>query len=281
LFSLLENERAQVIAGGTNLIPWMRSGEAQPELVVDLHSLPDLRHIRQDNGSIEIGALTTHADLAGSDMCAAHAPLLASAAASIGSPQIRSRGTIGGNIATASPAADTVPALLALKAEVAIASRAGKRQVPLQDLLLGPGRIDMARAEVITGIQFSPLLSGEGSAFLKVGRRNASAISVVNAAVLIRVREGTVQEARIALGAVASTVVRCRSLESFLEGRPLNDDTLLAAGAALQAEIEPISDLRASAGYRRTAAKAPLNRALLSAAQDCQEDRNRQAKWSM
>lgn len=271
LFSLLENEKAKVIAGGTDLIPLLRSAEARPELLIDLHRLPDLRHIRHHNGSISIGALTTHSDLARSDLCASHAPLLAIAAASIGSPQIRSRGTIGGNIASASPAADTVPALLALDAKVLIASKRGKRQVPLHTLLLAPARIDLARDEVITSIQFSPVAPKTGSAFLKVGRRNALAISVVNVATVLRLHDGIVQETHIALGAVAPTVVRCRGTERALAGRPLNNDALLTAGEVLQTEIDPISDLRASGRYRRIAAGALLSKALLQAAQACRE----------
>lgn len=269
LYFLLDQDEARLIAGGTDLIPLMRSRQVQPQLLVDLHHLPDLRRIRHVNGTISIGALSTHSDLARSELCRSRAPLLASAAASVGSPQIRSRGTIGGNIATASPAADTVPALLALDAEVVLVSRGGERHVPLHELLLGPGQIAIEQGEVIAKVRFSPLAPGSGSAFLKVGRRNALAVSVVNVAVLLGLHEGTVQEARIAVGALAPTVLRCRAVEQALQGMPLNEDNVLGACKALQSEIAPVTDLRAPASYRRLAAEALLRRALLRAGQAC------------
>ena len=277
-FSLLDTPRAQVIAGGTDLIPLLRSQEAQPRLLIDLHRLPDLQYIQRDDGRVQIGATATHADLAGSALCASCAPALMQAARSIGSPQIRNRGTLGGNIVTASPAGDTLPPLLALSAMVTLVSKKGQRRLPLEQLLAGPGQTTLADGEILASIEFPSPPEDADSAFLKIGRRNAVAISVASVAVVLCVEEGVLRSVRVAAGAVAPRAVRCRTAEQLLEGSPLNEDTLLTAASAMQAEIEPITDLRASAHYRRIAAGALLKRAVVQAAQLCQARQNSQAR---
>lgn len=269
LYELLSMKEGQVIAGGTDLIPAMRLKVIQPSALFDLGPLSELRYIDLRQDRISIGALSTHTDLERSSLLAKHAPLLRQAAATVGSLQVRNRGTIGGNIATASPAADTVPPLLVLEAEVFLGSEKGERHLPLEEVLLEPGKTATAADEIITRVEFHPLPPGIGSAFLKLGKRHAMAISVVSVATVLRLANDHVQDVRIALGAVAPTVIRCREAERALLGEPLNEQTLIRASQAAANEISPISDIRATADYRCRAAQELLRRALLIAAQRC------------
>lgn len=255
-----------VIAGGTDLLPLLRARQLEPSLIIDLQWVPDLRFIRRAGGLVEIGSMTTHTDLSRSVVCAKHVPFLADAARSVGSPQVRNRGTIGGNIATASPAGDTLPPLLALGAELVLASKQGERRVSLEEALLGPGRTLLRGDEVISTIVFPCLPSGTGSAFLKVGRRRAVAVSVANIAASLRMQDGMVAEIRVAAGSVAPTAIRCRAAENELRGSRLDDQCLRRAEEALQGEIDPVSDGRATASYRRLTAKVLLKRAVQQAA---------------
>lgn len=266
LLSLRETEGSQVIAGGTDLLPLMRSRQVKPRLVIDLQWVPNLRFIRSEAGLMEIGSMTTHAELARSVLCANYAPLLADAARCVGSPQIRTRGTIGGNIATASPAGDTLPPLLVLGAELVLVSNRGERRVSLEEALLGPGHSVVGADEVVSSIVFPCLPSGTGSAFLKVGRRRAVAVSVASIALSLRMQDSVVREIRIAAGAVAPTPIRCRAAENELKGSRLDDDSLRRAGEALQGEIDPISDGRGTASCRRLTAEVLLKRAVKQAA---------------
>lgn len=266
-FSLLSMEGAQVIAGGTDLVPLLRCHAAQPQVLVDLHRLPDLSYVTHDDGPVKIGAMTTHAELASSPLCVKHSPALAQAACAMGSPHIRSRGTIGGNIASASPAGDTLPPLLTLGAVVRLASDGTERRVPLAEFLIGPGETSLERGEILQTVEFPAPPEDAGSAFLKVGRRHAVAISVASVAVLLRLRANVLHDVRVAAGAVAPTAIRCPATEQTLEGRPLTEETLAAAAETIHSEIQPVSDLRASSNYRRLAAAALLKRAVVQAAQ--------------
>jgi len=266
-FSLLRMEGAQIIAGGTDLVPLLRCHEAQPQVLVDLHCLPNLRYVSHNGGSVNIGAMTTHAELATSPLCLSHSPALAKAASAIGSTQIRNRGTVGGNIASASPAGDTLPPLLVLGAVVRLASDGTERCVPLTELLTGPGETSLERGEILQSVEFPGPPEDAGSAFLKVGRRNAVAISVASVAVLLRLRANVLHDVRVAAGAVAPTAMRCSATEQSLEGRPLTEESLASAAETIHSEIQPITDLRASSNYRGLAAAALLKRAVIHAAQ--------------
>ena len=268
---LAEYPSARLVAGATDFIPLVRAGRWRPDPAVDITGISDLRYLRVNQSFVEIGALVTHGELATSRLVRKNALALAQAAGSVADPQIRSRATLGGNICTASPAADAIPALLALDAEVNLLSPGGTRVLPLERLLLGPGLTALATDEVVLGVRFRILGPQAGSSFVKLGRRSAMAISVANAAAVIELEpDGRISTARLALGSVAPTVVRCRAVESALavqEGTaPIPMGAAFATAAHLVAEaIRPIDDVRASAAYRRAVAPEIARRALESA----------------
>jgi CO/xanthine dehydrogenase FAD-binding subunit len=268
---LAEHPTARPVAGATDFIPFVQAGKWRPELAVDITGIADLKYLRIDADFLEIGPLVTHGELASSTLVRMRAPALAEAAESIADPQIRGRATVGGNICTASPAADTVPALLALDAEVVLTRRGATRSLALESFLRGPGRTALDPGEILAGIRLPILGPHAGSAFMKLGRRSAMAISVVNAAaVIVLDSAGRLAASRLALGSVAPTVVRCRAVENALAAR--GDIVMIPATEAFAAAtrlvtetIRPIDDIRASAAYRNAVAPEIARRALESA----------------
>ena len=243
--------RATVIAGGTNLIPEMRNGEESPELLIDISDMTELSFIRENNGSIAIGAATTIAEVASSPVLLDNSPILASAAKQLGNPLTRNRATLGGNLANAAPCADTAPPLLALDAAVEILSPGGKtRQVPLSKFFLGYKFTDLVKGEVLTGITFpKPNDSTKGS-HTKIGLRNAASICVASIAVMLDMDGKTCRKARVAAGSVAPIPMRAYRVEKFLEGKEINAPLLEECMAVVKEEISPISDIRGSLEYR-------------------------------
>lgn len=240
------------IAGGTDVIPQWRAGRFQVETVVDLSHVPGLSGVALRDSEIAIGALSTYTELHATPVLRAHAPLLAEVSAMIGGVQTQNRGTIGGNIANASPAGDTLPPLLVLDAQVDLISATGERSLALSDFLRGPGQTALATHEIICRIRFAPLPRGARSLFLRLGNRQGMVISVVSAAFVLQLDgHGRVEDARIALGAVAPTAIRCAEAEALLRGRRLDGDLIARAADAAVAAARPISDVRASAAYRR------------------------------
>lgn len=293
---LQDHTDATIVAGATDLIPLVRSGRWHTRLAVDITRLDELRYIKPVDGGLEIGALTTHAQLTRSPLVQEYVPVLAEAAACVAGPQVQARATMGGNICTASPAADTVPALLVLDAVAVLISPAGERRLPLSEFLTGPGQTVLRPGEMLKSVHIPPVPEGAGMAFEKMGKRKALVISVVNAAALLVPSTGPstssgerpgqatdgfhIGQARLALGAVAPTVVRCGAAEEFLIGKepgsPFDgvcgersrtaQDRLFAEAADLvQEAICPIDDVRASAAYRRVAAVALARRTLVRA----------------
>jgi len=265
---LADHPHAMPVAGATDFIPAVRAGRWRPQLAVDISRLEDLRYLDRSGSSLEIGALTSHAELASSPLVRQFIPVLAEAAGCVGDGQVRARATLGGNLCTASPAADTVPALLVLDASVRLLSRAGERCLRLEDFLQGPGRTALAPGELLAGVTVPLPPAGSGMAFEKLGRRKVLACSVVNAAALLAPlgglagEEGCIHHARLALGAVAPVAVRCRPSEECLVGRPPDAAVFDEAAAAAVRSIQPIGDVRASAEYRR-AVSVPLARRCL------------------
>ncbi|HEY3359954.1 MAG TPA: FAD binding domain-containing protein [Polyangia bacterium] len=251
-------EGAVPLAGGTDLlIDWER--RPHPQSVCDLARVPGLRGVEERAGRLWLGALVTHGEIVRAPLLGAAAPLLVEAARSIGAVQVRARGTVGGNIANASPAADVATALLALEAEVELHGPAGPRAVALGDFAFGPRRTARREGELITGVSF-PRPGGEVQGYEKLGLRAAQAISVVSLAVRLRLGAGGVERAVFALGSVAPTAIRAPRAEAALAGRPLDAAAVAAAAAALCATATPIDDVRASAEYRRAMAGALLER---------------------
>lgn len=263
LLELLRTTGGHIVAGGTDILPRMRRGLFQVDCLIDASRVEELRFIREDNGRVTIGALVTHQDLAESVLLQQVSPSLVEAARSVGSRQTRYRGTLGGNIANASPAADTVPPLLTYDANVRLMNAAGERVVALASLLDKPGRIRLQPGEMIHSISFNKLTGYWGAANFKLGLRNGMAISVVNAAaVLVLDKNRAVIDARLALGSVAPTVVRCSTSERALLNRGVSPEVLQKAGSLAVEDISPISDIRSSAEYRKKSAGVLARRAL-------------------
>jgi len=199
----LSNPGARVLAGGTDIVPKMRQGVFSALILVDASRVVSLDFIEDQGKEVVIGALTTHQKLADSALIKNVNPALSAAAESVGCIQTRCRGTLGGNIANASPAADTTPPLLVYDADLLLQSQEGERILPLESFLKGPGETVIKPGEFIHSVSFSPLAGSWGSVFLKIGKRSGMAISVVNvSAAIVLDDEGIIRDARIALGAV-------------------------------------------------------------------------------
>ena len=259
-------ETAKILAGGTDVMVEARDGHA-PACLVDITRIDELKGIRQEGDIIHVGPATTFTDLAESPIIRAGAFLLAQAALTVGSPQIRNQGTVGGNIVNASPAADTVPALVALEAKLRLVSKEGERQMPVEEFLAGMGKTRLEKGEVLAGISFRALPAGTGSAFVKLGRRNALAISRVSAAAIIGYDAAKMicTDCRISVGSVAPNPFRARSAEESWKGCSLTRSHRDACVEAALKEISVTLGQRASAVYKKKAGPAVIRRAVDSA----------------
>ncbi len=260
---LLAVTGSRPIAGGTDVIPQLRDGRFQAATLVDLGHVRGLSTVERVNGEIAIGSLTTYTTMLNAPLLQAHAPFLAQVSGVVGGVQTQNRGTLGGNVANASPAGDTLPVLLALDAAVDLISEAGERSLPLADFLRGPGQTALRPGEIIRRVRFAPLPQGAGSLFLRLGNRRGMLISVVSAALVLQVADGgVVRDCRIALGAVAPTAIRCREAEAILLGRRVDTALIEEAAALAAATCRPIDDVRASAAYRRHGVRVLVRRGL-------------------
>jgi CO/xanthine dehydrogenase FAD-binding subunit len=247
------------IAGGTDLMVTLTGELAPPPAsVVDLWAIDALRGIAIDGDALSLGALTTYTDIRRSAACREHVPALAEAAATIGAAQIQNRGTLGGNIANASPAGDTLPVLLAADAVFVLGSERGERDVPAAEFWTGYRQTALAHDELVVRIRI-PLVAGREMRFRKVGTRRAQAISKVVIAVAWR-GDGTWRDVRVALGSVAATPIRGTATERALAGRAPTPETADRAAEALAGELAPIDDVRSTAEYRRLVAARVLHR---------------------
>jgi carbon-monoxide dehydrogenase medium subunit len=254
-------EKVTFIGGGTNVIPDMRAGAIKPAVLIDLSHLKNLSYIKEDKKKIRIGALTTISEIASSKPIQEHAPILSQAAQQLGNPLVRNRATIGGNLADASPAADTAVPLLALGAEVVTASEGGKaRQVPIDQFFIGPNRTILKKGEIIKEVNFAKPNSKTKTGYFKLGLRNAMAISIASVAVIMEMRNGGCERAKIALGAVAPTPIRAYRTEEMLMGKEITVELIKTCCNEVAKEVRPISDIRASAEYRREMTSVILGR---------------------
>ena len=256
---------ARVIAGGTDLIIELDRGTRQVGALIDISRLPGLDGIALDEqGWIHLGPLVTHNQVIASRLCVARAFPLARACREVGSPQIRNRATVAGNLITASPANDTITPLIAMGARVTLQSVRGSRTVALNEFYRGVRKTVMAPDEIMTDIAFHALdLATQRGTFLKLGLRQAQAISVVNCAVVRTTDDkGRTTDVAITLGAVAPMIVRALEAEAALIGRPLTEAVIAQASDLAQRAAMPIDDVRASARYRRRMVSAFVRRAL-------------------
>jgi xanthine dehydrogenase iron-sulfur cluster and FAD-binding subunit A len=243
-------EGARIVAGGTDVIVELSRGIRPTQTLIDVTAIPGLRHIGLTDGIISLGALTTHNDVVASPLCRQRALPLAQACWEVGAPQIRTRGTVAGNLITASPANDTITPLVALDAEIVLHSASGERVLRLDDFYLGVRRTALASDELVREIRFPAMQDNQRGRFVKLGLRRAQAISVIDAAVVLSFTGTTVDEARIALGSLAPTIVRARTAEDFLTGKTLAPEVCSEAAALACTTVTPIDDIRGTATYR-------------------------------
>jgi xanthine dehydrogenase iron-sulfur cluster and FAD-binding subunit A len=259
-----KKERARVIAGGTDLILELERGVRKGlDTLVDVSRIPNLDQIIIDEDDvIHLGALVTHNDCAASKLIRKSAYPLARAAWEVGAPQIRNRGTIAGNLITASPANDTISPLMALGARVTLLSTRGERIIPLRDFYTGVRKTVMQADEMLVDISFPALKKTQRGTFIKLALRRAQAISLVNATIILNLKADTVQSAVITLGAVTPIIVHAVEAEKFLAKKKLNKKNIdQAAELAMQA-AHPIDDVRGSAAYRREMVRVITSRGL-------------------
>lgn len=255
-----------LLAGGTVALVELRAGKLEPQRVVSLDRVPDLRFIARDGSALVIGARTTVSDLLASPLISEHAPALAEAAGAFAGLMVRNAATVGGNIAAGSPAADLVPPLLSLDAQLELARDGASRLVPLAEFYTGYKRDVRKPGEMITRIILPDPAPGDFNAFYKLARRKGDAITVVGVAVTLRMEDGLCRRARIALGSVGPMPMRAPAAEAALEDRPLGAETIAAAAALAEAACAPIDDVRASGAYRRKMVRVLVHRLLDRAA---------------
>lgn len=260
---------ARIVAGGTNLLVELQHGAPPPSLVIDISRVHALRYIRQTPGQVALGALATHNDVLATPACVTSALPLVQACQQVGAPQIRTRGTVAGNVAQSSPVGDTIPALLALGAAVVLTSHNGERVVPLDAFLLGVRQNVRRPAELLRELRFPALQPNQRGLFLKLGLRAAQTISVVNVAIVLTLDDSlpvtggpVVQDARIALGCVATRAVLAQEAATFLRGKVLDAPACAQAGRLAQNAARPIDDLHCSAAYRRAMVAALVTQGL-------------------
>jgi CO/xanthine dehydrogenase FAD-binding subunit len=267
---LADNPGSRVFAGATDLIPQMRSGRPEPSVMVDLKRIDQLMAVRHDGGHWTIGAATPTADLTRNADFAGMFPGISEGAGLIGSDQIQNRSSLGGNLCNGSPAADSVPALIAAEARVVVASGDGSRTVAVADVVTGPGQTSLADGEFIVEFEIDDTPANTGDAYLRMIPRTEMDIAVVGAAVRLTMDGDTVSDARVVLAAVAPTAVRVPDAEAALVGSTLDDDTLAAVSAAASAACNPIDDKRGTIEYRTQVAGVLAKRAAVIAANRAQ-----------
>lgn len=255
---------ARIAAGCTNVLPNIQTGKLKQGVLVDISGLEELKQIDSDGERVTIGALTTINQLVHSEVIKENAMILVQAGQQFADPLVRNRATLAGNLANASPAADGVVPLLALDAVIKLESLSGGvREIPAAQFFTGPGKTDLKPGELIISVSFPSTRKLQGS-FIKFGLRKSMAISIITVAAVLGLKDGAVSQARIAMGAVASTPVRLKKTEEFLLGQQVDEYVLAKAGEIVISEIDPISDLRASREYRLHLARVLLKRAVAS-----------------
>jgi len=258
---------ARPVAGGTDLVVGARAGKSTlPESIVAIHRVTELQGVEMlEDGSLRLGALASHAEIAASTDVRAHFSALADACAIVGSHATRAQGTLGGNLMNASPAMETGGPLVCLGATVTLQSGSEPREILVDDLWTGPGETVAREDELLVSVQVPPPAPGTGSAYLRLEYRRQMEIAVVGATAAVTVTGGTVTDARIAMTALSPTIRRVPAAEAALIGSDGGAEAIAAAGAAVSAAATPISDVRGSADYRRAMAAVIAGRAIETA----------------
>ena len=257
--------KAKILAGGTDLLVELKHAVHNPEIIVDVSRLRELKEIAVRDDGLHIGALATHGDIMGSPVIRDMFPALVEAAHSIGAVQTRNLGTLGGNLITCVPSMDSGPTLIALEASVTVANAAGRRSMPLPELFVGPRKTSLKPGDLLVDIVIPKENLGKPAAFEKFGLRKGQALALVNAAAAFFVDKGNFRNPCIALGAVAPVVIRAPKAEAYLAGRKISAEAMAEAGRIAATEAKPITDFRASAEYRRDLVAVLVKRALTKA----------------
>ncbi|MBW2205620.1 MAG: xanthine dehydrogenase family protein subunit M [Deltaproteobacteria bacterium] len=261
--------RAQVIAGGTDVVPQLRHRDLEVDALVDITRLPDMDRIEEEGDMIQLGGLVTHAQVASSLLIREKAGILAEGARSLGSPQIRSIATVAGNLISAHPAADTAMPLLALNASVVVTSKEGSRAIPLADLFSNNGAATLdSRKDILTHIRFPSVRKDQGGCHLRLSKRRSITIAVLIFAAVVKVDKigQVIKEATVALGPVAPKPFRAVKTETLLKGASINMDTIEKAANAAFEESQPISDaVWGSEEYKREMVRVLTRRGLKKA----------------
>jgi carbon-monoxide dehydrogenase medium subunit len=261
-----KNGRARIIAGGTDLILELERGvRVGIETLIDVTRIPGLDHITIDEDDIiHLGPLVTHNHCVESKLIRERAYPLARAAWDVGAPQIRNRGTVAGNLITASPANDTITPLMALGASVTLQSTSGARKIPLEDFYTGVRKTVMGPDEMLVDISFPAMTAMQRGTFVKLALRRAQAISVINVALILDFEADSVKSASITLGAVAPTIIHAKDAEQYLAGKTLTEEIVAEAARLTMNASKPIDDIRGSAAYRREMVRVCTLRGLRS-----------------
>jgi carbon-monoxide dehydrogenase medium subunit len=256
-------EKAEVLSGGTDLLVQLKKGVSSPQFIISLDGLRDLDYIDyQQKEGLKIGALTSIGAIADSSLIKEKFKVLSQAAGTLGTPVIRNRATIGGNLCNAAPSADTAPALMVLGAKLKIQGGAASKTIPIHDFFFGPGRTILNRNELLSEIQVFNQPPHSRAVYLKQTRSKSADLAIVGVAVLIVMEKDIIKDAKIALGAVAPTPIRAKKAEDILKGNRLKDELIEECGKAAALESRPIDDVRGSAAYRVKIVSVLVKRAI-------------------
>jgi xanthine dehydrogenase FAD-binding subunit len=259
-----KKERCKILAGGTDLIPALRLEDVRPDFILNILEIKEIQGIKEEDHAIRIGPATTFTDITESDLLNRHFPLLVQAAASVGGPQIRNRGTIGGNLSNASPAADVLPAVLALEGELELRSReAGIRRISLSEVIPAPYKTIFRPDELLTGILIKKLKPGTKTVFQKLGRRNAMARARMNLSIVLGMdQQERVTELRIVPGAVMPVARRAKGAEKKLLGQKPVESLIESSVETLAEEMVEVTGRRWSTEYKTPVLKNIARRLL-------------------
>jgi carbon-monoxide dehydrogenase medium subunit len=264
---LKKSSNAKVIAGGTDLLVNMKKKVIIADTLVSLDKIGELKDVSFSGESgITLGSMVRIADIAASPQIKEKYPILAVAAGKLGSPQVRNRATIGGNVCSARPAADTIGPLMAYEATARIAGPSGVREEAIGKIFKGPGQTTLARDEFLAAITIKAWNKNTGGSYIKYGIRRAMEIALVSITSLLSIENGACRTARVVLGAVGPTFIRCPVTEEFLTGKTITEEIAQQAGMLAMNACTPITDVRASADYRRQLVRALVKRSLMESA---------------
>lgn len=256
-------DTTKIIAGGTDLIIKMRERSVQADYILDLTKVHELKGIMLDDGHLIIGCMATFDEIESNHLINKYAPLLAKAAGTVGSPQIRNTATVGGNIANAAAAADSLPALLALGAKVRLQKVGVEKDVPLEDVLVGINKTSLMSDEILTKVIIPVPKANTRMTFVKLARRKALAISRLNMGLTLNMDgNGKIEKAVVAVGAIGVSAYRVPQVEDLLQGKSLDNDTISAACNLISDIVAAKLGTRPTASYKKTIAKAALHKAL-------------------